>query len=135
MKKILILTGVIIFSLISCTTIEKEDNGYKNITNIKTIYGKEFKLDYSNITIVFEENKVYGLAGINRYFTSYDVNKNGTVSFKPIATTLMAGAPELMERERKYLKFLSEAFDIKVLNEEKIQIISKDEVLNFSLNK
>lgn len=134
MKKLLILTGILIFSLISCTTLGKEDNNY-NITNMKTIYGKEFKLDDSNITIVIEENKVYGLAGINRYFTSYDVNKDGTISFKPVATTLMAGPTDLMERERKYLKFLNEAFEIKVLNEEKIQIISKDEVLNFSLNK
>lgn len=135
MKKILILVMALFFALVGCTSVSSIDCNCKNINSINYIYGKEYKLDYSNITITFEKDKVYGLSGINRYFTSYEIKEDGTISFKPIATTLMAGDPELMDRERKYLNFLKDAYKINIINEEKIQIISKNEVLNFTLKK
>lgn len=67
-------------------------------------------LPESRITIRLEDpTQLFGESGVNRYFGSYEqVGKDGFRA-SPIAGTRMAGPPELMEQETRYLELLQRA--------------------------
>ncbi len=73
--------------------------------------GKEFRLTESSAnvkaTLAFDaqEHRVYGFSGVNRYFGSYQWEKN-ELRLGPLASTMMAGPLEAMEFEADYLKKL-----------------------------
>ena len=63
-------------------------------------------------TLVFgADGRVSGHAGVNRFGGAYAFSPQGVLSWPApgLVTTRMAGPPELMEKERAYLKGLSEA--------------------------
>lgn len=56
------------------------------------------------------EGRVSGFAGVNRFNGSYTLKQQaegrGTLSFGELATTRMAGPPELMQQEERFLAAL-----------------------------
>jgi heat shock protein HslJ len=58
-----------------------------------------------------EAGRVGGLAGVNRWSTSVDTAALGTGELKlgAVITTLMAGAPEAMQTEQRFLAALGKA--------------------------
>jgi heat shock protein HslJ len=57
------------------------------------------------------EGQVAGFAGVNRYFGALDVEKlrQGEFVLGPLGSTRMAGPPDRMELERRYLQRLGDA--------------------------
>jgi heat shock protein HslJ len=51
--------------------------------------------------IQFDGGRVSGRVGVNRFNGSYTVSAD-TIEFGPVATTRMAGPPELMDLERRF---------------------------------
>jgi heat shock protein HslJ len=63
-------------------------------------------------TLLFgSDGRVSGLGGVNRFGGSYKFSPQGVLSFpKPgLIATRMAGPPEIMDKERAYLKGLAES--------------------------
>jgi heat shock protein HslJ len=55
------------------------------------------------------DGRVIGYGGVNRFAGTYKFSPEGVLSFPPpgLITTRMAGPPEIMEKERAYLKGLA----------------------------
>lgn len=112
MKKsliILTLTGAL---LGGCTAMEKTEKNTTPVATVQTldissISGKEYTLENSDITIIFDNNKIYGFSGVNRYFGAIKV-EGTTITIGNVASTMMAGLPSKMEEESNYLKTLAE---------------------------
>lgn len=63
-------------------------------------------------TLQFGSNgRVSGYGGVNRFAGTYKFSPEGVLSFPApgLVTTRMAGPPEIMDKERAYLKGLSQA--------------------------
>ncbi len=61
-------------------------------------------LEGTQLTLDVSGDRVSGTAGVNRFMGQVSASGLG-----PLATTMMAGPPEHMEQERRYLGFLSSA--------------------------
>jgi heat shock protein HslJ len=62
------------------------------------------------LTLVFDGERVAGHSGCNRYMGGVTVGDgNNELEFGPLAGTMMACPPDLMDLERKYLKALAGA--------------------------
>ena len=62
-------------------------------------------------TVLFgSDGRVTGFAGVNRFAGTYQFSPEGVLSYPApgLITTRMAGPPELMEKERAYLKGLAQ---------------------------
>lgn len=131
MKK-LILTTTLAIVMVGCTNVSnvestknngnakaevsKQNNENSNV-NLKEIKNTSWKLvsisgekikvneEFEGITLDFKENEIDGNAGVNNYFGSFSLNSN-KISFGSIGSTRMAGSPELLNLEMKYLKVL-----------------------------
>jgi heat shock protein HslJ len=57
-------------------------------------------------TIEFENNRVVGTGGCNRYFGEYAA-ENGTLSVREVGSTEMACAPDIMSREAAFFAALA----------------------------
>lgn len=57
-------------------------------------------------TVRLEDGRLSGTGGINRLMGDYRLEGSSLV-FGPIATTMMAGPPERMEREQQFLADLA----------------------------
>ena len=68
---------------------------------VSVIAGTEITLSFD------EEGRIAGSAGVNSYFTSYEVSGNA-LTFGTIGTTMMAGPEDAMKQESTFLKLLSE---------------------------
>lgn len=127
--------ALVAFLLFSCTYTTVNQNTVKgeiiNKENLKSMKQKEFAMKNSNITIRFDDEKVYGMSGVNRYFGAYTVDESGNFKFGPIATTMMAADPVSMKNEQEFLKFLSNVKKIKIVDEKTIEIISNDKSIIF----
>jgi heat shock protein HslJ len=62
-------------------------------------------LGHSTPTIAFADGRVAGRATVNRYHGPYRIVDGGIV-LGPVAMTLMAGPPEAMEQERRFVEAL-----------------------------
>lgn len=65
------------------------------------------------ITLVFSEDKIAGFSGVNRYFAAY-TQQDGDLSFRTVASTMMAGSEEDMAMETAYLQLLSKVNKVAV---------------------
>lgn len=67
------------------------------------------------ISITFEDEelsgagKLFGFAGVNRFFGAYEAAPGGTIEIGAVGSTRMAGAPDLMNFEDTFLKWLGSA--------------------------
>lgn len=62
----------------------------------------------ATITALFEDGVVSGISGCNSYSGGYET-AGGSISFGPIATTLMACEGTLLDQEQLYLSLLAES--------------------------
>lgn len=70
--------------------------------------------DRSRPTLTFElDGQVYGSGGVNRLRGTWSY-ADGRLTFGPVATTLMAGTPEHLARERAVLDLLTCALTVEV---------------------
>jgi heat shock protein HslJ len=60
----------------------------------------------SSPTIEFENNRVVGTGGCNRYFGAYSA-ENGAITVSQIGSTEMACAPDIMTREAAFFAALA----------------------------
>lgn len=81
--------------------------------------GKEFILNnmYQNsgITIGFDNGRVFGFSGVNRYMGAFKIDK-GKIELDHMAATRMAGPEDKMNIETRYLQGLSGKKNISLKN-------------------
>lgn len=94
--------------------VEKEPQEY-HLTN---------KYQNADITIAFDDGKVFGFSGVNRYFGGAVINGED-LDISNVASTMMAGPQDKMAAEMEYLQLLSEADKIK-MEDNKVIITTKD---------
>lgn len=116
----------------------------KDITGIEW-HLKIMKIDNESIPLIKdtkttfscdENRKVAGVAPLNRYFGSFTLKEDGEIIWgKAFGMTRMAGPPELMEQEAKFMQALPQTSRID-LKKEKLLLISADNstVLEFEQN-
>ncbi|MDL2298537.1 META domain-containing protein [Synergistaceae bacterium OttesenSCG-928-D05] len=81
---------------------------------VESVAGKNI-LPNSMVTMFFKsDGRLYGKASINTYNSSW-VDSGNKLMIGESATTMMAGSPDLMEQEQRFLKSLSDvnAFEVK----------------------
>lgn len=108
--------------LVGCSSVEekkvavaeKEPQEY-HLTN---------KYQNADITIAFDDGKVFGFSGVNRYFGGVSIDGEN-INIGNVASTMMAGPQDKMDAEMNYLQLLSDAKKIK-MEDNKIIIITKD---------
>ena len=82
----------------------------------------------SPVTLEFTTEGVGGHSGVNRYRMTVQVDSTrGTISFGTGMSTLMAGPPEAMDVERRYLAALGEV-DRYLVKDGRLQLLAGDEV-------
>lgn len=134
MKKIiftLVLTGAL---LGGCTTMDKVEKvsttEVVQVTlDVDSIKGKEYVLENSDITINFENDKIYGFSGVNRYFGGMKV-VGDKVELTNIASTMMAGPQNKMNEESEFLRKLNNVKTMKIEGNTVI-LMTETEILKF----
>ena len=116
----------------------------KDITGIEW-HLKIMKIDNESIPLIEdtkntfscdENGKVAGVASINRYFGNFSLKEDGEIIWsKAFGMTRMAGPPELMEQEAKFMQALPQTSRV-YLKKEMLVLISTDHstVLEFQDN-
>ncbi len=90
----------------SSWNVTSYNNGQGGVTTLVT---------NSGLTLEFgEDGTVSGSGGVNRYNGPYEVDGAG-ITIGPVASTKMAGEPELMEQESAYLEALESSTEWKVV--------------------
>jgi heat shock protein HslJ len=92
--------------------------------------------DTKNTFSCDENGKVAGVASINRYFGNFSLKEDGEIIWsKAFGMTRMAGPPEFMEQEAKFMQALPQTSRI-YLKKEMLVLISTDNstVLEFQEN-
>ncbi len=147
MKKYAILMMVIgVSTLLGCAGTQSESTDTKTsamqITprHLKDIAGIEWqlkimKIDNESIALIEdtkntfscdENGKVAGMASLNRYFGAFSLKEDGEIIWNnAFGMTRMAGPPELMEQEAKFMLALPQTSRI-YLKQDKLQLISID---------
>ena len=92
--------------------------------------------DTKNTFACDENGKVAGVASLNRYFGNFRLKEDGEIIWsKAFGMTRMAGPPELMAQEAKFMQALPQTLRM-YLKKEKLLLISTDNstVLEFQEN-
>jgi heat shock protein HslJ len=76
------------------------------------IAGEQVDPDATN-EIRFDDGRVSGRVGVNRFTGGYTV-AGDTIEFSPAAATRMAGPPELMDLEHRFLAALQGEHPIRI---------------------
>jgi len=91
--------------------------------------------DTKNTFACDEDGKVAGIASINRYFGSFTLKKDGEIIWgKAFGMTRMAGPPELMEQEAKFMRALPLTSRI-YLKDAQLILASKDKSTRLEFQK
>jgi heat shock protein HslJ len=86
----------------------------------------EFIPDTKNTFSCDENGKVAGIATLNRYFGSFSFSEDGDIIWnKAFGMTRMAGPPNLMEQEAKFMQALPRTSRI-YIKKQKLVMISTD---------
>lgn len=111
--------------LAGCSSVEeKKVDVVENKEPQKQEYQLTNKYQDAEITIAFEDGKVYGFSGVNRYFGGAKI-EGDNINIDGVASTMMAGPQDKMSAETEYLQLLSEAQKIQ-MDENKIIITTKN---------
>lgn len=87
--------------------------------------GETFEpIEGSSLTMEFVDGRVAGSAGVNRYMGGPGEDK----LFGPLAMTLMAGPPPLMEQEQRLMRLLERA-DSLVFRPGNLELIADGDVV------
>jgi heat shock protein HslJ len=141
-----VIAVLCLVSLLACAGPQSEKTETKTdalqITprQLKEIAGIEWhlrilKIDNDSIPLIEntkntfscdENGKVAGVASINRYFGNFSLKEDGEIIWsEAFGMTRMAGPPELMEQEAKFMQALPQTSRI-YLKKEKLLLISTD---------
>lgn len=123
MKKLILFVLSAVF-LVACTGMEKKDN-----TDMKSaVAGKTFilegSIEGSTIDVTFDDDKISGSAGVNRYFAPYMI-KGNKIDVSIVGSTRRMGPENLMKQEMEFTKDISEASEIRLAGE-KLVITTAD---------
>lgn len=106
-----------------------------NRIDIKKIEKQEFQLanKYEDIgmTIAFEDGRIYGFSGINRYFGTASINDK-KIEILNVASTMMAGPEDRMNAEQGFLRLLNDANTIEMKEEAVVITTNGNEQLIFT---
>lgn len=108
---------IIVLLIFSCsiTKVKLKEEIKENINN--NIYGRKFKLVSTypeiNITIEFNENKVFGFSGVNNYFASYSIDGD-IFNILNISKTKKTSTKKEEDIENKYLNTIKNATSFKL---------------------
>ncbi len=83
-----------------------------------------------NITIA-DDGAAGGYAGVNRFSTRLTLNPDGKISFGPAIATKMAGPPEAMLFEDRYLRLLDSITGVRVGNDLLVFLAGDREILKY----
>lgn len=108
------------------------------VTDFSTLVDREWKLvnlcgeripEDAGVSLVFlEDDRVAGSASVNRYNGSFRSTDAG-IEAGPMASTRMAGPPEAMEREQKYLAALADAKSVSLIGGDVLVIAVENQEL------
>ncbi|HAS79958.1 MAG TPA: hypothetical protein DCR90_03510 [Fusobacteriaceae bacterium] len=142
MKKLLLILAVSGF-IISCSVSEPVEKKL-DLINIEVVQNRLTKTNWklskylldgklekvsidSKADLRFEDEKIYGDGGVNRYFGSYRIDNNN-ISIEKIGTTLMMGPEDIMKQEHLFIKLLQEVRSYKIVGKE-LKLLDDEKVL------
>lgn len=103
--------------------------------NLKTLAGNTV-ISERPLNVSFEDNRINGFAGCNRFFTSYTQGADGSFSIGSIGATKMACGPE---RDALEQQFLTQLANIKQFSISRDQLYLLDAerkiVMSFTMDK
>jgi heat shock protein HslJ len=142
MPTLRLLAGVVIAVLSACSGTGKDSGpAMINAGNIDRLVKYEWLL--KNVTVDSQrvimhvdatqtlqfsaDGRVLGFGGVNRFGGTYKFSPEGVLSFPPpgLVSTRMAGPPEIMEKERVYLKGLAKCTRV-IVAKDGMQMQSED---------
>ena len=91
---------LIIFVFCSCKSAEKSIR--ERSFELNDIFGHKASITFK------EDGTLHGFSGVNRFFGNYKL-EGSKISFSGMGSTRMAGAPDAMRFEDKFMKALSQA--------------------------
>jgi heat shock protein HslJ len=81
--------------------------------------------------VIADDGAAAGFAGVNRYSTRLTVGLGGEASFAPGVSTKMAGPPQAMELERRFLMDLNRVDSVRAGGGRLVFLSGGAEVLSF----
>lgn len=157
MKRYKVIVGIVgLVSLLACAGNQTGDPAtgadavlitpghLKDIVGVEW-YLKRMKVNNETISLITDTNitfscdangKVAGLASLNRYFGNFNLKEDGELIWsKAFGMTRMAGPPELMDQEAKFMQALPLTSGL-YLKKEMLVVVSSDQstVLEFEKN-
>lgn len=133
MKKIyfifILVTSII---LMACSSVNTSKKSTELLFNKSFTLVEPFENDLININ--FDEKRVYGHSGVNRFFGPYHL-KDDSIQIGPLASTMMAGPQKDMDNEQMILKTLNSATSYSYSNNLLIITSSNGEFLKFKLKE
>lgn len=148
MKMRIFLSLISIFLLFGCTTasldtksenLRKEEDISSKLSDtswkLTEISGEKVNIPNTDsgkafITINFTAEGIHGISVVNNYSSSYTVKEN-IISFGVIASTKMAGSPEMMDLEIKYFGILEKSEKFEMPDDNTLILKSGNEFLKF----
>lgn len=118
---------------LSKQTLSEVCNKQWTVTALNTASGA-YALESTRPTFDCEpDGRISGNAGVNRYFGTFVMMSNGAIEWPSshMASTMMAGAPELMQQETAYLVALTKTNHIASLDN-KLVLSNKDRAISIS---
>lgn len=88
----------------------------------------------TEITLSFSsDNRIYGSAGCNRYFSAYEAGRNNTLSIRNIGATKMWCGGPVMDQEERYFEALGKTSTF-TIEEYRLRLFSDngERVLHFT---
>jgi len=111
-RKLLVCTLIlVVMLLVGCTATSSQDPEALKGVQWTLSASSETSADLTKLGIFaeFDGTRMTGFSGVNTYTGPYTVGADGTFSAGPLATTMMAGPPQLMTAETLYLGVLDAA--------------------------
>lgn len=108
---LIVLSLVLTFSLAACGIFEKGPDLEGTSWSLIEVNGQPI-IDGTDPTLIFEADRVGGNGSCNTFGGDYKV-ENGTLTFGPIASTLMY-CEGFMDQESAYLTALQEAAEYQI---------------------
>jgi heat shock protein HslJ len=97
--------------MVGCTQAKSQDPSALKGVQWTLSKSSETAEDLTKLGIMaeFDGTRLSGFSGVNSYTGAYTAEADGTFKAGPLATTMMAGPPQLMAAETLYLKLLGAA--------------------------